>query len=83
MMKLNNTQQLILTVVLLFLGNILGTIYHTWTFRSIALVIDGLLWIINPVLAAQVYATKARIMWTRIAGVILILMGIFTRMIVW
>ena len=82
-MKLNNTQQLILTVVLLFLGNILGTIYHTWTFRSIALVIDGLLWIINPVLAAHVYATKARIMWTRIAGVILILMGIFTRMIVW
>ena len=83
MMKLNNTQQLILTVVLLFLGNILGTIYHTWTFRSIALVIDGLLWIINPVLASHVYATKARIMWTRIAGVILILMGIFTRMIVW
>ena len=82
-MKLNNTQQLILTVVLLFLGNILGIIYHTWTFRSIALVIDGLLWIINPVLAAHVYATKARIMWTRIAGVILILMGVFTRMIVW
>ena len=82
-MKLNNTQQLILTVGLLFLGNILGTIYHTWTFRSIALVIGGLLWIMNPVLAAHVHATKARIMWTRIAGVILILMGIFTRMIVW
>ena len=82
-MKPNNTQQLLLTVALLTLGNILGTIYHTWTFRSLALVIGGLLWIINPVLAKHVYVTKARIRWARIAGLILILMGIFTRMIVW
>ena len=82
-MKLNNTKQLILTFILLCLGNILGTIYHTWIFRSIALVIGGFLWIINPVLANHIYATKARVRWTRIAGVILILMGIFTRMIVW
>lgn len=82
-MKLNNTQQLILTVVLLFLGNILGTLYHTWIFRSVALVVGGLLWIINPVLANHVHATKARVRWAQIAGVILILMGVFTRLIVW
>ena len=79
MKKLGYKHQLILSVALVILGNILGTVFQTWVYRSAAFIVCGLIWIVNPVLASYIPATKERIRWVRISGVILILIGVFTR----
>ena len=82
-MKLKYWNQIVLTVGLVTLGNVLGTFLETWIYRSIAYVICGLIWIIHPVLLGDVPPTKREVKWVRIAGVILILIGVFTRVGVW
>ena len=78
-MKMSFKNQIILSVALVVLGNLLGTVYQSWIYRSVAFVISGVLWIVNPVLGANIPETKENIKWVRVAGVILILIGAFTR----
>ena len=82
-MKLRYNHQLVLSVVLVLFGNILGTVLKTWVYRSAAFVVCGLIWIINPVMLGNVPPTKEQIKWIRGAGVILILIGVFTRVGIW
>ena len=68
-----------ISVIIIILANILTDIFAFWIYRSVAFGICGLLWIIHPVLPNGADVSKSTLFWTRIAGVILILIGIFTR----
>ena len=50
-MKLNYKKQLILTVLLVLIGNVLCTVLKHWIYRNIAFFLCGLLWIFHPVMA--------------------------------
>lgn len=78
-MKLTYKIQMIISVVIIILGNILTDIFDFWIYRSIAFAICGLLFIVHPVVPKHLETNKITIFWTRVAGVILILIGIFTR----
>ena len=78
-MKLTYKAQLIIELFVIILSLILSDVLQHWIYRSIGFVICGLLWIINPVLPKGAEVSKRTILWTRLAGVILILIGIFTR----
>ena len=78
-MKLTYIAQMILSVILVVLGNILTEVFDFWIFRSTAYAICGLLFIVHPVVPKRLEGIDKAVFWTRIAGVILILIGIFTR----
>ncbi len=78
-MKLNYKTQLIISIVIVLLANVLSTILKHWIYRSIGFVICGLIWIIHPVLMNGAEVSKRTLWWTRIAGIVLILIGVFTR----
>ena len=78
-MKLTYQAQMILSVVLIILANILTDVFDFWIYRSVGFAVCGLLFIVHPVVPKNIEASKKAIFWTRIAGVILILIGIFTR----
>ena len=78
-MKLTYQAQMTISVVVIILGNILTDTFDFWICRSIAFGICGLLFVVHPVVPNYMETNKATVFWTRIAGVILILIGIFTR----
>lgn len=78
-MKLTYKAQMIISVIIIILGNVLTEMFDFWIYRSIAFAICGLLFIVHPVVPNSLEANKTTIFWTRIAGVILILIGVFTR----
>ena len=77
--QLTYKTQLIVSVVTILLANILTTILKHWIYRSIGFVLCGLLWIIHPVLPHGAEVSKRTLLWVRLAGILLILIGIFTR----
>ena len=78
-MKLTYKAQMIISVIIIVLANILKGLFDSWVNRSLGFGICGLLWMIHPVLPKGAEVSKRTILWTRIEGVILILIGIFTR----
>lgn len=78
-MKLTYKAQMILSVIIIILANILTEIFDSWIYRSIGFGVCGLLWVIHPVLLKGADVSKRTLLLTRIAGVILILIGVFTR----
>lgn len=78
-MKLTYKSQMTLSVILVILGNILTDLFGFWIYRSIAFIICGLLFVVFPVVPKHLEGIEKAIFWTRIAGVILILIGIVTR----
>ena len=78
-MKLTYKAQMILSFILVILGNILTDVFVFWIYRSISFIICGLLFIVHPVVPKHLEGIDKSVFWTRIAGVILILIGIFTR----
>lgn len=78
-MKLSYKKQMIIAVIIIILANIMTDIFDFWIYRSVGFVICGLIWIIHPVLPNGAEVSKRTLLWTRIAGVILILIGVFTR----
>lgn len=78
-MKFTYKVQMISSLVIILLANVLSTIFKHWIYRSAGFVVCGLLWIIHPVLPNGAEICKRTLLWVRIAGVILILIGIFTR----
>ena len=78
-MKLTYKAQMILSFILVILGNILTDVFVFWIYRSISFIICGLLFIVHPVVPKHLKGIDKSVFWTRIAGVILILIGIFTR----
>lgn len=77
--KLNYKNQMIVSVIFILLANVLSTVFRHWIFRSVGFVICGLIWIIHPVLMDGAKVSKRTLLWVRIAGVALVLIGIFTR----
>ena len=78
-MKLNYDAQLTISFILVILGCILSDIFNFWIYHSMAYVICGLLFIVHPVVPNYLETNKKTVFWTRIAGVILLLIGGFTR----
>lgn len=78
-MKLTYKAQLLISVAVVILSNILTEIFDSWIYRSVGFVICGLLWIVHPVLPEDAEMTKRTLLWTRLAGAMLILIGVFTR----
>lgn len=79
MKKLTYEVQLTISFLIVILGCILSDIFNFWIYHSIAYVICGLLFIVHPVVPKRLEGIDKAVFWTRIAGVILILIGIFTR----
>lgn len=78
-MKLNYKVQLILTVIVFVAFYILTILFGHWIFRSIGLCICGLMYTIHPVVSEKDTDNKDVKKFVRIAGIVLILAGIFTR----
>ena len=79
MKKLTYEAQLTISFFLVILGNIFSDIFDFWIYHSMAYIIGGLLFIVHPVVPKRLEGIEKAVFWTRIAGVILILIGIFTR----
>ena len=78
-MKLNYKNQIILTVIIIIIANIITEVFHHWIYRSIGFGIYGLIHIIHPVIPQYAEPTKLNYNAIRLADIILILIGIFTR----
>ena len=79
-MKLNYNRQLLLSVVLVLLGNVLSTVFRHWIYRNVAFFICALIWIFHPVMAGNQVATKKQLNQIRFwGGGILLLIAFFTR----
>ena len=78
-MNLTYRKQTALAVLIIIFANILADAFAFWIFRSIGFGVCGLIWIIHPVLPSNIEKNVKTIRWARIAGAILILAGIFTR----
>jgi len=70
---------MIVMLVIILATNVISTLMKHWVYRSAGFVLCGLLWIIHPVLPKGAEVSKRTLRWTRIAGLILVLTGIFTR----
>ncbi len=78
-MKLTYKVQLMISVIFIILANVLTEVFNSWIYRSIGFCICGLMWFVHPVLPNGAEVSKRTLLWTRIAGIILILIGVFTR----
>lgn len=79
-MNLNYKHQLILTVLLVLLGNVLNTILQQWYWRNIAYLLCAIVWIFHPVMISDQKPTKKQLNQIRFwGGGILLLMALFTR----
>lgn len=78
-MKLTYWLQIIISCIIVFLANVASTVLQHWAYRSFGFVICGMLWLIHPVLPKSADISKRTLLWTRLAGVILIFIGILTR----
>ena len=78
-MKLTYKAQMFICFGIILLANVISTILKHWIYRSGGFVVCGLLWFIHPVLPKGEEVSKKTLLWTRTAGIILILMGVFTR----
>lgn len=78
-MKQTYKSQMIISIIIIVFANILTEIFDVWMYRSIGFVICGLLWVFHPVLPNGAEVSKRTLLWVRIAGFILILIGVFSR----
>ena len=78
-MKLTYKMQMIISVVIIILANIITEIFDSWIYRSIGFGICGLIWIVHPVLPNGAEVSERTLLRVRVAGIILILISIFTR----
>lgn len=78
-MKLTYKMQTIVSAVIIIVANIITEMCDSWICRSIGFAICGLLWIVHPVLPSGAEVSKRTLTWVRIAGVMLVLIGVFTR----
>lgn len=78
-MKLTYKVQIFISLVIILVANLISSILKHWIYRSGGFIICGLLWLIHPVLPNDAKLTKRTLLWVRIAGIINILIGVFTR----
>ena len=78
-MKLTFNIQILISVLIVLIGNILSTVFAHWIFRSAGFVVCGFFFLLHPVLPKGVEMSPKAILWTRMTGVVFILIGVFTR----
>ena len=78
-MKLTYKAQMIISIIIILAANILTDVFEHWLYRSIGWVVCGLLFVINPAIPGGMEKNKKTVFWTRMGGVLLILIGVFTR----
>ena len=72
-------KQLWISVAIVLVCNIMNTLFKHWIFSSIGHCAAGLIWIIHPVNINERHPEKIQKMECRIAGSILIVLGIMLR----
>lgn len=77
-MKLNYKNQMILAIGIVVICYVLTVVFRNLIFRTIGLCLSGLLYAIHPVVQESEASNKELKRVVRIAGVVLILIGIFT-----
>ncbi len=82
-MKLNYKVQMIISLIIILLANIISTILKHWIYRSVGFVACGMIWIIHPILPIGAEVSKRTLLLVRVAGLILILIGVFTRVYIY
>lgn len=78
-MKLTYWVQILISCIVVLLANVASTVFQHWAYKSLGFVSCGLLWLIHPVLPNGAEVSKRTLLCVRLAGVILILIGIFSR----
>ena len=79
MNKLSFNQQMILCIVLMFIGFALGTVTEIGWFHNAALMLCGLIWVIHPV-PPHLRELQPTAQWeVRIGGIILIIGSLLVR----
>ena len=78
-MKVTYKTQTIISVIIIILANIITETLNSWIYRSIGFVLCGVIWVIHPVLPKGAEISERTLLWVRIAGIILIIIGVFTR----
>lgn len=66
-------------VIIILVFSVLNTVFKHWIFSSIGFCICGLLCVIHPVKINDIRPEKPQLIECRIAGAILILLGIILR----
>ena len=66
-------------VIIVLVFSILNTVFKHWVFSSIGFCLCGLLCVIRPVKINDIQPEKRQLVECRIAGIILILLGIMLR----
>lgn len=79
-MKLTYKNQIIVSMAIMLIASIINTIAKHWIFVSAGFAVCGLLWITHPVLPKNAEVSKKSLLWVRIAGLVLILIGALTRL---
>lgn len=77
-MKLNYKNQMILAIGIVVICYVLTVVFRNLLFRTIGLCICGLLYTIHPVVQESEASNKDLKKVVRIAGILLIFIGIFT-----
>lgn len=72
-------KRLITMAIIVFVFCILNTIFKHWIFTSIGFCIGGLICVIRPVKMNDIQPEKRQLMECRIAGIIVVLLGIMLR----
>lgn len=78
-MKLSYKNQLRLTVTAIIVSNMMNTLFRHWAFSSVGKCLCGLMWIVHPVMPGDRQPTQKEKLLLRLAGVLLIVYGIFSR----
>ncbi len=78
-MKLTYKNQMILTCTIVVVFNLLNIIVKHWIFTTIGFIAFGLVWAIHPVLPQRATQSKKTLWAIRIAGLVVIAIGILTR----
>ena len=79
-MKLSFKNQFIIACIIIVLFDTLNLIFKNWIYTSVGFCICGLLWIIHPVPPKKASSLKNTKLAIRVAGILLILIGILTRL---
>lgn len=77
-MKLNYKNQMILAIGIVVACFVLTIVFRNLLFRTIGFCLSGLLYVIHPVAPAGEESNKELKKYIRLAGVLLICIGLFT-----
>ncbi len=78
-MKLTFRNQMIITCVIVAIFNLLNVLIKNWIFTTIGFVSFGLFWAIHPVLPQNAIQNNKAKWAIRIAGMVVIVIGLLTR----